>query len=124
MCLACGDCDVCMCVSGTDRMIPWWILNMSSVGFWVVFEIGLLMYFAAKYSVKVSWALDFRLVPLNADRAFVADSLVRAAFELGNPDSPVLGVDPHAEGESTKGKCRTAFLMLLYKGKIVVHGAM
>eukprot|EP01050_Picozoa_sp_SAG11_P051686 SAG11_NODE_29515_length_310_cov_0.687204_1_plen_42_part_01 len=41
------------------------------------------MYFCAKYAVKVSWALDFRLIPLNADRMFVADSLVRAAFELG-----------------------------------------
>jgi hypothetical protein len=34
---------------------------------------------------QVAWALDIRLLPLNADRAFVADSLVRAAFELGVP---------------------------------------
>ena len=39
---------------------------------------------------KVAWALDIRLSPLNADRAFVADSLVRAAFELGNPDAPLM----------------------------------
>jgi adenylate kinase family enzyme/Ca2+-binding EF-hand superfamily protein len=123
MCRACGACDVCMCLAEVETLIPWWSWNMANVLGWVVIEIGLLMYFCAKYCVKVSWALDFRLVPLNADRAFVADSLVRAAFELGNPDSVVMGVDPHAES-SAAGNLRTAIAMALYKGKIVVHGAL
>ena len=67
-------------------------------------------YYAVYYCVKVSWALDQRLVPLNKDRAFVADSLVRAAFELGNPDSPVLGVDPHTEQAGGGGPKRAAAL--------------
>ena len=54
-------------------------------------------------------------MPLNSDRAFVADSLVRAAFELGNPDSPVLGVDPQAEERS---KLKILMLVLLYKAKV------
>eukprot|EP01047_Picozoa_sp_COSAG01_P006338 COSAG01_NODE_229_length_21089_cov_575.019194_9_plen_68_part_00 len=66
-----------------ERLIWFWVLNTISIVGWVIIEIGLLMYFCAKYAVKVSWALDFRLIPLNADRMFVADSLVRAAFELG-----------------------------------------
>ena len=28
-------------------------------------------------AVRISWALDYRLMPLNKDRAFVADSLAR-----------------------------------------------
>ena len=71
--------------------------------------------------MRVSWALDQRLVPLNQDRAFVADSLVRAAFELGNPVSPVMGVDPGAE---PKSKFKILLLVLAYKGKVVLTGAV
>jgi hypothetical protein len=73
--------------------------------------------------VKVGWALDFRLVPLNVDRVFVADSLVRAAFELGNPDSVIMGVDPHAESSAT-GNLRSVIALLLYKGKVIVQSAL
>ena len=80
-----------------NPLIEFWAILGVVIGVNIAFEIALLMYYAVYYCVKVSWALDQRLVPLNKDRAFVADSLVRAAFELGNPDSPVLGVDPHTE---------------------------
>ena len=52
--------------------------------------------------------------PSRRDRAFVADSLVRAAFEMGNPENPVAGVDPQRE-TSASGKIRLALMMLLYR---------
>ena len=121
MCRVCGPCEVRMCIADPERLLWFHALNFSSIGFFVVFEIGLLMYFCAKYCVKVAWALDMRLVPLNTDRAFVADSLVRAAFELGNPDSPVLGVDPHAEVLSN---FRKAVGLGLYKAKVILHSQL
>ena len=54
----------------------------------VGFEIALLMYCQVYYATRVAWALDMRMSPLNADRAFVADSLVRVREPLGSPQSP------------------------------------
>ena len=121
------ECEVCQCmhhVNGVpggvtdptaNPIIRFWVVLGIAIGLNVVGEIALLMRTAVKYCTKVAWALDQRLVPLNSDRAFVADSLVRAAFELGNPDSPVLGVDPQAEERS---KLKILMLVLLYKAKV------
>ena len=62
-------------------------------------------------------------MPLNADRAFVATSLIHAAFELGNPDTTTLGVDPHA-GEDSFAKIKAFLSLALYKGKVIVHGLL
>ena len=124
------ECEICQCfhhkdgaiggeVGGKNPVLEFWVILGSMIAINVVFEIALLMYYAVQYCVKVAWALDQRLVPLNADRAFVADSLVRAAFELGNPTSPVLGVDPHTE---QAGKLKVLVMVLLYKGKVVLTG--
>jgi hypothetical protein len=48
-----------------------------------VFELALLSVTAIRSSVRVADSIDLRLVPLNEDRAFVANMLVRAAFEMG-----------------------------------------
>ena len=56
----------------------------------VGFEIALLMYCQVYYATRVAWALDIRLSPLNADRAFVADSLVRVREPL--PPQPPASV--------------------------------
>ena len=50
----------------------------------------------------------------------MTNALVRAAFELGNSSSPVLGVDP---GQST-GDGKKFLLLLVYKGKVVLTGAL
>eukprot|EP01047_Picozoa_sp_COSAG01_P033950 COSAG01_NODE_2524_length_7505_cov_29.604915_5_plen_835_part_00 len=84
-------------------------------------EIAMLMYYGVMHSIRVAWALSYRLVPLNDDRAFLADSLVRAAFELGNPENAVFGVDPLAETGAT-GKARLVMMGLSWKGKIVITG--
>lgn len=121
-------CQACQCIPVDDAgepdhnvMAVWWTILVVVIVVNIVFEIGLLMYIAVRYCVQVAWALDYRLIPLNADRAFVADSLVRAAFELGNPDSPVLGVDPHKE-TSSSSKLRVVFMLLMYKLKVVGTG--
>lgn len=49
----------------------------------IVFELNLLIFVAIRSSVRVADSIDLRLVPLNEDRAFVANMLVRAAFEMG-----------------------------------------
>jgi hypothetical protein len=121
MCSVCGGCTVCMCMAEQDTIIRFHSINLANVGFWVIFEVGLLMFFCARYCVLVAWALNLRLVPLNPDRAFVADALIRAAFELGNPTSIVMGVDPHTEQHGT---IRTAMAVILYKAKVVVHGTI
>jgi hypothetical protein len=128
-CMSC-ECMACGCIPHDDGklnidmnhpLIIWWVILGIAIGVNVVFEIVLLMYYAVRFCVRVSWALDQRLVPLNADRAFVADSLVRAAFELGNPVSPVMGVDPGAE---PKSKLKVLLLVLAYKAKVVLTGAV
>ena len=62
--------------------------------------------------MRVSWALDQRLVPLIGSSA--VDSLVRAAFELGNPISPVMGVDWGRTQEQIQD------LPLVCQGKVVL----
>jgi hypothetical protein len=100
-----------------------WVFCMSVVILCCVVEIGLLMYYGVYHSMRVAWALGYRLSPLNEDRAFLADALVRGAFELGNPENRVLGVDPTAEvGEATRW--RLALVIFLWKGKIVLCAAV
>ena len=122
------ECAVCACIhntngqllTGTDSaMYGWWTLLVIVIVANILVEIPGLMYVALAYSTDVARVLDIRLSPLNADRAFVADSLVRAAFELGNPDSPVLGVDP---GAASTGQWKQAIMMVLYKLKVVGTG--
>ena len=124
MCSKC-ECLACGCLHHDDGelvmdedhpSIEFWVILGIAIGINVVLEIGLLMWLSVRWCVKVSWALDQRLVPLNKDRAFVADSLVRAAFELGNPDSPVLGVDPQSE---PNGHLKVVLMVGLYKLKAV-----
>ncbi len=127
------ECEICQCfhhvhgnlggelVAKQNPIVYFWAILGTVIGINVVFELLLLMYYAVEYCVRVAWALDQRLVPLNADRAFVADSLVRAAFELGNPTSPVMGVDPHSE---QAGGLKIFLMVLLYKGKVVLTGLL
>ena len=73
-----------------SAMLEFWVLNVIGIVTGIVFELSLLMYTAVRSAVKVSRSLDLRLTPLNKDRAFVANMLVRAAFEMGDPDGAVM----------------------------------
>lgn len=54
-------------------------------------------------------------------RAFVANSFIRAAFELGNPQSPLLGTDPASKSNAQK-KLETSLLAVLVLAKIAILG--
>ena len=54
---------------------------------------------------------------MQAERAFVANALIRQCFEMGNPRSSVLSVDPEAES-TTKRRLRIAVLAGLYMVKV------
>ena len=127
------QCLACRCLHHDNGEIPWsfenklfwfWIYNILSISFFCVIEILLLMIFGVRYCVRVAWALDQRLVPLNKDRAFVADSLIRAAFELGNPTSMTLGVDPQKDHQDTNAKLLLLARLLMYKLKCVGTAAV
>ena len=81
-----------------EAMAMFWALNTCGIVLGIAFELSLLMYTAVRSAVRVSWALDLRLTPLNQDRAFVANMLVRAAFELGDPDDETMGVEAKQAG--------------------------
>jgi hypothetical protein len=97
--------------------------NLSVMLLLVVVELVALMLTALRSAVKVSIALDLRLTPLNADRAFVANMLVRSVFELGDSEGDVMGVA--ASGEDA-GPARPAIVNVLavawIKGRVVITG--
>ena len=117
----------------TDRnhdMIMWWVLNVTGVIIGVIFELSLLMYTAVRSSVRVSWSLDLRLTPLNKERAFVANMLVRAAFEMGDPDGDVMGVESNKESRASqatadgRSKLRDFLAVAFVKGKVIITGQL
>lgn len=66
----------------SPRLHYWWLVNVVGIVVGIIFELSLLMYTALRAVVMVSEAVGLRLIPLNQDRAFVAEMLVRAAFEM------------------------------------------
>jgi len=127
------QCLACQCIHHDNGEFPWswenhllwfWVYNVASIAVFCVIEILCLMYIGVRYCVRVAWALDQRLVPLNKDRAFVADSLIRAAFELGNSTSVTLGVDPQKEQQDANSQFRLMLRLLMYKLKCVGTAAV
>ena len=89
----------------------------------ILFELVLLGMVAVRCSCMIAAEYSFRLVPLNNERAFVSNALIRACFEMGNPKSPVLGVDPDAGPETTvQRRLKIAAMAAIYGGKIVLTG--
>ena len=111
------------CWSNTTGMFWFWFIVVMAIIVCATGEVVALMYYGVMHSIRVSWALGYRLVPLNEDRAFLADSLVRGAFELGNPENPLFGVDPMAETDQTN-KARLILMGFSWKGKIVVTASL
>lgn len=128
ICKQCA-CAVCGCahhangeiqLTTDNTLLTWWLVYTPSLISFALCEICLLFYCAMRYTTQVAWALDIRLSPVNADRAFVTNALTRCAFELGNSNASILGVDP---GQST-GDGKKLVLMLLYKSKVVLTGLL
>ena len=109
------------------ELVTWWILNIIGIVLGICFEIPLLMYTAVRSAVRVSHSLDLRLTPLNADRAFVANMLVRAAFEMGDPEGDVMGVDSGKESKAEdegRNPLRDLLAVAFIKGKVVITGVL
>ncbi len=106
-----------------ETLISFMVTNLSVMGLLVVVELVGLMLTALRSAVKVSIALDLRLTPLNEDRAFVANMLVRSVFELGDSEGDVMGVA--ASGDDA-GPARPAIVnvmaILWIKGRVVITG--
>lgn len=130
ICSSC-ECVVCGCAThapligrvelgAENKQVLFWGILGPTLIVSMSMEIGLLLYCAMRYCTRVAWALDIRLTPLNTDRAFVANSLVRAAFELGNPDSPMLGVDPQQPDSDVS----TVLMLMLFKLKTFLTGTL
>eukprot|EP01052_Picozoa_sp_SAG31_P000523 SAG31_NODE_15_length_37942_cov_32.078297_28_plen_645_part_00 len=110
---------------GRKKLMEWWIINLIGIVIGIAFELSLLMYTAVRSSVRISWALDLRLTPLNADRAFVANMLVRAAFEMGDPEGAVMGVESTKEAKANKPSFfRNVVSVVFIKGKVVLTGVL
>ena len=101
------------------------VVNIAMVVLMIVFEIAGLMYTALRSAVQVSKALDLRLTPLNADRAFVAEMLVRSVFEMGDAENDELGVNAGGgEEEVTRPMIINIFAVLWIKGRVLISGIL
>jgi hypothetical protein len=98
-----------------------WGLNVPGIIITVLAEIYLMGFAALRASCLIAAEYEFRLTPLNESRAFVARSFIRATFELGNPGSAVLGVDP-AQKTGLQLKLESFVLALLYMLKVLLLG--
>ena len=105
------------------RLLLFWILNVSGIVTGIVFELVFLSYSAIRSSMLISRAIDLRLTPLNSDRAFVGKMLVRAAFEMGDPEGELMGVDTGAGGGGDESSIIGSTLAALwFKGKVIFTG--
>ena len=92
-------------------------MDGASIMFWILVELLLLGTTAVRTACHIAAEFNYRLVPLNAERAFVASALIRPCFEMGNPKSPVLAVDPEVESTALR-RLRIALLAVIYAMKI------
>lgn len=111
-----------------QRLLRFFVLNISMVVLMIILELSGLMLTALRSAVKVSKALDMRLTPLNTQRAFVANMLVRSVFELGDAEGTVLGVDAGADGEEEDSgglwnTIKNVLAVMWIKGKVILTGA-
>jgi hypothetical protein len=106
-----------------ERFMTFWSVNGMALGICTLCEIAGLYFFGMKNSVKVANKLDMRLMPLNRDRATVAQSLIRSALELGQANDVMFGVDPLRD-HSTKSQVIEVLIAVIYAAKIFLTGFM
>eukprot|EP01047_Picozoa_sp_COSAG01_P023720 COSAG01_NODE_1444_length_10282_cov_17.103506_2_plen_565_part_00 len=105
------------------RTILWWVLDVPILVLTVVAEIYLLGFAALRATMLIAAEHDFRLVPLNQPRSFLALAFIRATFEMGNPSSPLLGVDPVAKSNLQK-KVEAFAVTVVYALKVFILGTL
>ena len=77
-----------------ERVYMFWSFNGAALGVCTLCEIAGLYYFGLLNAVRVANCIDMRLLPMNRDRASVAQSLIRAALELGQSNIVSRHIDP------------------------------
>lgn len=112
----------CVGLSEWHVLSKFYAMDVPVTIFWVVIELLLLGMVAVRGACAVATIFQYRLTPLNPDRAFVARALIRCAFEMGNHKSPVLAVDPTAESSTALRRLRIACMALIYTVKIIATG--
>lgn len=112
-----GECEM----STSNTIVMFWTLNGGVLLICCLVEILALYWYSIKNAVNVATALDLVLIPMNRDRAFVSNALVRAALEMGSENEPVYGVDPLNDRNKKKG-CFSAMFRVVYMAKIVLSG--
>jgi hypothetical protein len=85
----CKDCQDCE-IASADKVLTFIAIDGASVAFWMGTELLLLGLFAVKFACRIATEYKYRLYPLNPERAFVANALIRPCFEMGNSKSPVI----------------------------------
>ena len=98
-----------------------WAMNIPMVVLCLGIELLLLGMAAVRCACSIAGEYEFRLVPLNAERVFVSNAMIRTCFEMGASKSPVFGVDPEAGMETTLQRRLKIFLMAaIFAGKIAL----
>ena len=72
-------------ISELPTVLQWWAAVLAMVVFCIVIELALLWFTALQCACKIACEYKYRLVPMNANRVFIADALVRTCFEIGQP---------------------------------------
>ena len=60
-----------------DKIATFIAIDGASVAFWICTELLLLGISAVKFACRIAAEYNYRLYPLNAERAFVANALIR-----------------------------------------------
>jgi len=106
-----------------ERFLTFWAVNGAALGICTAIEIAGLYYYGIINAVRVANKLDMRLLPLNRVRATVAQSLIRAALELGQANEVMFGVDPLRD-QSSKSQVINGLIAVIYMAKIALTGFM
>ena len=76
--------------SDIGTIASFWSRNLPVILLSVALEVLILGWVAVRTACAIASEFQYRLYPLNRERYFVADALIRSCFEMGNPKSQVL----------------------------------
>lgn len=110
-------------MSDSGTIAAYWSRTLPVLLICVVIEVVLLGLVAVQNACAIAAEYGYRLVPLNPERLFVADALICTCFEMGNPKSPLVGVDP-ATQPTLRRRLGIALMGALLAGKIVFLGQL
>jgi len=81
-------------LSGTDRIVLFWLVVAMSGLIGTVLEMSFLYWQGLKQAMSLSAVCGLKLHPYDQHRLHILAALTRAAFELPHPNSEVMGINP------------------------------